>query len=250
MNHNRVAAYITKHSSDFLLGFGIAGSIISCGLAIGMTPKAMKKISNAKERLKKDKLSIFETIKECWKYYVPSLLTETAAITCLISSRKISAKREAALAAAYSLSETALKTYKEKVVETIGERKEEQIRSEIAKDEIQKAQLNGNTVIITSKGDTLCLDTISQRYFKSDIEKIRRAVNELNRRLRSDIYVSLNDFYSEINLDPIPIGNDLGWNIDKGYVEIDFSAALTEDETPCLVLEYSVAPKNDYDKII
>lgn len=48
------------------------------------------------------------------------------------------AKRTAALATAYKLSETALTEYKEKVVETIGEKKEQLVRDKIDKDHIDK----------------------------------------------------------------------------------------------------------------
>ena len=60
------------------------------------------------------------------------------------------------------------------------------------------------------------------------------------------MYVSLNDFYSEIGLPEVSIGEDLGWNMDDGYIEIDFSSQLSEDERPCLVLEFNISPRYDF----
>lgn len=102
-------------------------------------------------------------------------------------------------------------------------------------------------VILTEKGgNTICYDVISGRYFKSDRDKISRVVNELNRRMRDEMYITLNDFYYELGLDGTKMGDMLGWNIDKGYIELAFSSHLDANDTPCLVIDYQVAPVYDY----
>lgn len=164
----------------------------------------------------------------------------------MIGANSVNLRRNAALATAYTLSESALKEYQEKVIETIGEKKEQAIQDAVAKDRIEKNPVSTKEVIITEKGDTLCLDYPSGRYFKSDREKINKAVNELNRRMRDEMYISLNEFYYEIGLSGIGIGEELGWNIDQGYIEPSFSCQLAEDGTPCLVISYLVGPRYDF----
>ena len=61
--------------------------------------------------------------------------------------------------------------------------------------------------------------------------------------MMSEIYISLNEFYYEIGLNDIEIGNTLGWCIDGGFIDIDFSSQLADDGTPCLVIGHHVAPK-------
>ena len=78
------------------------------------------------------------------------------------------------------------------------------------------------------------------------VDKIKKAENELNRQMRDEMYISLNDFYYEIGLDNIKLGDELGWNINDGYIDLSFSSQLTSDETPCLVIDYAVAPRYDY----
>jgi hypothetical protein len=144
------------------------------------------------------------------------------------------------------LSESTLKEYQEKVIETVGERKEQAVRDSIAKDKVTNNPVENREVIITDKGNTLCYDAVSGRYFKSDIDKLKKAENDLNRRMMSEMYISLNDFYEEIGLDTIGIGDDIGWNIDKGYMELDFSSQLATDGTPCLVVSYRYEPRYDF----
>lgn len=241
-----VKAAMKKHSPEILTGIGIAGMITTTVMAVKATPKAIKLIEQKKKEEKTDKLSPVDTVKTAGICYIPAAVIGAVSIGCLVGASSVNARRNAALSAAFTLSESALKEYQNKVVETIGEKKEQTVRDAVAKDKIDKNPVTNQEVIITEKGNTLCYDAISGRYFKSDIDKLRKAENNLNRQMRDEMYISLNDFYREIGLNDISIGNDLGWNIDKGYIELDFSSQLTEDGTPCLVVEYKVVPQYNY----
>ncbi|MDE8707678.1 DUF6353 family protein, partial [[Ruminococcus] torques] len=95
-------------------------------------------------------------------------------------------RRNAALATAYTLSESALNDYQEKVIEMFGEKKNEAVKDAIAKDKVEKNPVVTREVIITEKGNTLCYDAVSGRYFKGDIEKFKKAECELNRQMRDE----------------------------------------------------------------
>lgn len=235
-----------KHSPEILTGIGIAGMITTTIMAVRATPKALMLIEEKKDELDTDELTAKETVIAAWACYIPAAVTGTVSICCLIGASSVNIRRRAALATAYTLSESALKEYQEKVVETIGEKKEQSIRDAVAKDKIEKNPASNCEVFITEKGNTLCFDAVSGRYFKSDIDKIKKAENELNRRMRDEMYISLNEFYYEIGLDGISIGDELGWNIDNGYIELQFSSQLDDNGTPCLVLGYLVEPRYDY----
>lgn len=235
-----------KHSPEILTGIGIAGMITATVMAIKATPKALILIEEKKKEESTKSLTTVDTMKVAWTCYIPAAVTGTVSIACLIGASSVNARRNAALATAYTLSESALKEYQEKVIETIGGKKEQTIRDAVAKERIGKTPVTSKEVIITEKGNTLCFDYISGRYFKSDIETIKKAINELNRRMRDEMYISLNDFYYEIGLTPIGLGNELGWNIDKGYIEPNFSSQLAEDGTPCLVVSYLIEPRYDF----
>lgn len=249
-----VGFVLRKHGPEILTGFGIAGMITTTVLAVKVTPKALKLMDEAKQRKIEENedgvLTPVEVVKETWKCYIPAAVTGVASVACLVGASSVHIRRNAALATAYKLSETALTEYKEKVVETIGERKEKKIREEVAKDKLDKNPVTKQEVIITERGNTLCLDTLSKRYFKSDINEIKKAENELNKELLHNMYISLNEFYDKLGLSHTSIGDDLGWNCDNGLVELDLSSLIAEDGTPCLVIGYSIAPRYDYSKLI
>lgn len=241
-----VQTSMKKNSPQILTGIGIAGMITTTIMAVRATPKAMFLIEEAEMEKGDEPLTPVEAIKAGWTCYIPSMIVGGVSIACLIGASSVNLRRNAALATAYTLSESALKEYQEKVIEEIGEKKEEAVRDRIAKDHIEKNPVTKNEVILTEKGEALCYDMISGRYFKTDIDKLRKAENDLNRQMRDDIYVSLNEFYYAIGLDPIKIGDKIGWNIDRGYIDLNFSSQLTEDGRPCLVLDYHVGPNYDY----
>lgn len=240
-----VRTAMKKHSPEILTGIGIAGMITTTIMAVKATPKALVLIQEKKEALDTNTLQPKEIIKVAWPCYIPSVVVGTVSVCCLIGASSTNLRRNAALATAYTLSESTLKEYQEKVVETIGEKKEQSIRDSVAKEKMTRNPVR--EVILTEKGgNTNCYDVLSGRYFKSDRDKIVRAVNDLNRQMRDEMYVTLNDFYYELGLDGTKMGDMLGWNIDKGYIELDFSSHLDANGTPCLVIDYQVAPVYDY----
>lgn len=243
-----IKASISRHSPEILTGIGIAGMVTTTILAVKATPKAIKLIEAEKQAKHVDALSPVDTVKTVWKCYIPAAMTGVSSIACLIGSNAINAKRNAALTTVYTLSEMARNEYKEKVIETIGEKKERTIKEKVDAERIKRDPVSKKEVIITEKGTTLCYDHVFGRYFKSDIDLINRAMNKINREIVINMYASLNDFYAELGLSPVEMGYDLGWNIDDGTIEIEPSSQLADDGTPCLVIDYSVSPKYNYSR--
>ena len=224
--------YLGKHSPEILTGLGITGMITTTILAVKATPKALQliEIRNQEELRKNEdfiRLGAWETVKTAWKPYIPAASLCVASTACLIGASAVNAKRNAALATAYAISERTLVRYRDKVIETIGEKKEKEIKEKISQDEVNNKKISDTQVIITGK-----------------------AVNEINRQMTYQHYVSLNDFYYELGLDGIKTGSLLGWNLDDGLVKLDHSACLAEDGTPCHYIDFEVLPKYDYDKFM
>ncbi len=248
-----LAKGLKKHSPEILTGIGIAGMIGAVVMAVKATPKAVELLENKKDELNVDKLSPAETVKTTWKCYIPTAVTGILGAACIIGAGSVNHKRNAALAAAYGLTETAFKEYKDKVVEVIGEKKEQTVKDEIAKDKMTEnpvTEVESTAIVTTGYGDTLCYETLSGRYFYSDIEKIRAAENRVNKIILEDSFVSLNEWYDELGLDGTVIGDMIGWNRYYGndWLEVRFSSQLTNNGTPCLVIGYDTLPKSDYDR--
>ena len=240
----------SKYAPEILTGFGIGFSISTTILAVKATPKALQSIEKEKETRRVDKLTPIDTVKVAWKHYIPAAVVGVSSVVCLMEASSVNAKRMAALTAAYQLSENALVEYKDAVIKTIGEKEEKAVREQVSETRVAQNPPSNSEVFATGKGYDVILEPTSQRYIKSSEAEIRDAVSRLNIQMSHDMfgYVSLNDFYDEIGLSHTDIGDNVGWNTEKGVIEIDFHLARDPDGKPCSALYFDTPPTWGFDK--
>jgi len=239
---------IIKFSPEILTGLGLSSMITSTVLAVNSTPKALDLLNKEKNE-KNNELTKIEVVKATWKEYIPSISFGISGIILISCGCRINSKRSATFASAYAISEKAFNTYRNKVIETIGERKEKNMREKVDQDKVSENPLKNNQVIITSKGNTLIMDSLSGRYFRSDLDTIKKVINELNRIINTQNYISLNEYYNAIGLDSVKDGDHMGWCIDNGLIELDYGTCLADNDEPCICLDYVRMPKPNFDKI-
>lgn len=241
---------ISRNSPTILTALGVAGVVTTTVMAVKATPGALKAIQDAEDEAYSRDTDHYEftswgKAQIAWTFYIPTAIMGVVTIVCIVGSNSINIRRNAAIASAYAFTETALKEYQEKVVETLGENKARKIHDEIVQDHLNNNPLSTKQIVFLGKGDTLCYDTMTGRYFKSDAEVIRRAENHINSVLLNNMYASVNDFWEAIGLPDTSLGEDLGWTADH-MLELDFTSKLTDTGEPCLVIDYLVKPKYDF----
>ena len=260
-----ISTKLGANAPGITIGLG-TGAILVAGVMVGVaTPKAMKLIEDAQvaktKRFKQmrekapddavmdetDELTWVEIIKAGWKPYAPAIMTAVVGVACIVGGTRANARRNAALSAAYTVVEQTLNDYTAKTKEIVGEKKEKEIRDAIAEDELKKHPLSGCNVVRMPKcGKTLCYDVRSREYFMSDYNTIKKVENDLNRRLRSEMFISLNEVYDEFGIvHDDELGDDIGWNVDN-ELEFTISSKIAENNEPCLVVNYVIAPRYDF----
>jgi len=247
---------LNKNSPTILTTLGIAGFISTVVMAVRATPKVVE-VLYQEDNFKREQfnrifvengphvypgLTNIEKVELTWKYYLPSVLMGATSIACIVASTSINNRRNVALTSLLAVAESTLKDYQAKVIETIGEKKEKKIKEELAEDGLKKNPINQNAIIVSGLGDTLCQDQYTGRYFKGDVENIRKVVNDFNRRLLTEMRISLNDLYSDLGLDRVDGGEYIGWDIEKGLVDIEFYAKLASGNVPCVVVSFTKKP--------
>lgn len=246
-----VRVSLSKHSPEILMGMGIAGMITTTVLAVKATPKAVQLLEEKKNDLEVETLPPVEVVKTTWKCYAPAAVSCVASIACLVGSNSVNARRHAALATAYKLSETAFAEYRDGVIETVGEKKEKAIRDKVSEKQLKENPVTKTEIIMTGKNKTLFFDPLSHRYFYSSIEAIKRAENIINKEIITDPFDSgrtINDFYDEIGIPTTATGDNLGWNLQIGLVDVYTSAQKVEEGEehegePCLVINFMNPPR-------
>lgn len=137
---------LRRRAPEVLTGVGIAGMMTTTVLAVKATPEAIRRIEARKKAEHHQKLTAVQTVQTAWKCYIPAGVTGVVSVTCLIGASVTNGRRNAALATAASLAETSLREYRSKVVETIGEKKEEAILDAVDRERMEKnpPSLNSN----------------------------------------------------------------------------------------------------------
>lgn len=225
---------LRDNSPAILTGLGVSGTIVTAYLSGRATVEA----HNAVVHDPRADLTKKEIVKLVWKHYIPTAISGTVTIGCIIGAARIGSRQTAASMAAYSLSEKAFSEYREKVVEQIGVRKEQTVRDEIAQDRVTANPPPAREIVLSGPGNVLSCELYTGRYFNSDMEGLRKAQNDLNAKLVRDGYASASDLYYMLGLDPTSFSDKIGWNSDK-LLELQFSTTLSSDGRPCLAFDYN-----------
>ena len=250
----KIEKLVVDNSPAILTTIGVTGSLTMAYFAGTASYKAAE-ILLAEQRTLNNKaqagepehiLEPKEKFLLVWKLYIPAAGTGILTITSIVGANRIGARRAAAMAAAFSLSEKAIAEYKDKVVEKIGDVKEKKIRDEIAQDRVDKHPVSSRGVILTGNGEVLCYEAYTDRYFKSSMEALKSAQNELNFEILNNHYASLTDFYRLVGLPPTSCSSDFGWNHDK-IMDLVITTCMSDDDQPCISIDYDIVPIREYE---
>ena len=242
MNLHRIVANTSKllksNAPQILTGGTVVGVIGTAYLAAkgGMKASRILDKEQRNARIRPDlPLPKKAQIQLTWKCYVPAVIVGGATVASAIGSQKMMGKRAAVAATAYSVMEREFAEYRNKVVEELGKGKEDKIRNEIAQEKVR--QTTATEIIQIGEGTQLCCELWTMRYFRSSRESLDRAVAEINRRMITDMYVTLDEFYELIGLDYTSQSHHLGWDGSRP-MEIKIQAVMGPNGDPCLAFDY------------
>lgn len=182
-----------------------------------------------------------------WKCYIPALSVAAVTGMSIIGLHGVLGRRIASVTAATAVAESQLGRLKRVVKETVSPQQREEIQNAVARP-IAETQIAPPVADDLAEGTQLCFEAYSGRYFIASMEDIRAAINTLNAQINNSLYGSINDLYDLLGLERTRYGDDVGWNSDH-LVEPCFSADLTGDGRPYIVLDYEKGPVHTYDRI-
>jgi hypothetical protein len=256
------------NSPALLSALAAVGVVTTAVCAVKAAKKAEKRIDEALEEKRKQAmtkaeengeaiprdllekdvtLTKREIVKAAFPSFAPTLIMGALTILCIFGGLHASIRKQAALTAAYNISERALQDYEKKIPEILGEENAKKVKDAIEKDKVLKTPKDDTHVEVTATGNQLCFDTFTGRYFKSTATHIQKIVNDLNTEINRFNYASLNDFYTGVGLCPVEVGDMLGWSTES-LIDISFGSQLTDDNEPVVTVSFTKRPIVDYDK--
>lgn len=235
-----VSRFLHRNSPVIFAGFGIGATIGAVLMASKAAPVAKEKIeewedhqcSNWKDAPIRTKFDILAPI------YAPTAAMTTIAVTSIIMANVAHRRQIAVVGTLLAIADRNAVEWQEAALETVGAKKVEKIRERYVE---PKGDVPSNLIYDTDH--ILVEDHYNGRYFRAqNIESLNRAANRINELMLNEDYAPINDFYSLIGLPRIQYGDDIGWWIEDGLLELVIDAKV-HDEEPCIVMSFNLEPR-------
>lgn len=259
---SKIGREFGEKTPEILTGISIAGLISTMYLCYKAGPVAKeiikrrkeeyKEIGSGKENQKKKMKVLKESAKELIPVVAPSIVMGTVTGGCIIGSNKASNKKIALLSTAYSVSKDAVKDLNEKMEEVLGDKKAKLVKDKIAEDKLKKSPyiFSNGEVYMDEDFDVPCKDLYTGAQFRSNSMKIKEVLLKLSERCKQEMFISLNDLRLELGMESVPMGRDIGWNVDDlvcgVHLPITLTSCLSDTDIPILCLDYTISKRNDY----
>lgn len=243
---NLAKAFVVKNHKEILVVTGSFGTFVSIVMAVDGGLKADKVIAAVKIEREESgaEWTRTDTVVTAVPYFIPAGLVWALSIAMIIFAIVQFRSENAALAAAYALSEASNDENIKKLKQLTGfDPKEEKV--EVKSDEkitcspIEDANVN--------EGERYYIyEPYCGQKFMASPSAIRDAVSQLNFDMSCghEDTPSLNSLYFELGLEQTRFGANNGWNVDCGFITPHFVAVKKDDEKPYLELSFSPEPSS------
>ena len=265
---NKVPVLADKNAPLLLMLAGIGGLAATVVSAVKATPLAIDKmddeiakryekgeieyeelpmsVNKSDMEFRFDELGPKQIVKSCWKCYVPTVILGALSISSFIGSYKVNTARLTAMTAMYEFTANAYDRYRRNVAKVSP--KTDVKATKAARDErvkeIPESKFDG-----LPEGKEVCIDLYTGNVFYSTREDVLVAVNKIKDKfLAGEMFVSLNEFYDEVDADHVGVGDDVGWSPDTD-LDIQFDSVLRNGK-PCLTIGYFANPRFDYGSLM
>lgn len=247
--------FAKRNAATVLTCLGGIGVVATSIMAVKATPKALKLIEEA-EREKGEKLTKWEKVQIASPKYIPAVLVGATTMACIFGANILNKRQQASLASAYAFLDQSYKKYRRKLVELYGEETHNEVVKAIAIEEAREVGITAESLCAMTclTSDEACGDPVlfydewSHRYFESTIEQVIAAQYHANRNFVLRGYITVNELYDFLGLDPTDYGNTLGWAVEDELYWIDFNnhKVVLDDGLECYIIETPWRPSSDF----
>ena len=221
---------LIKENSSLILSIGAGIGVLTTAYFTGVASFQAANVLSEED----PHMELKEQIRLVWKLYIPAGVAATTTIICVAGVKHVDARKTLAAQTALAMSQRSYEAYRAQVVEQLGDKKDQMILAKAAEKRVND---NPPPAIVAGSGTVLCCEMYTGRYFNSDMETINRAVNEVNAKILSHDYVTLDYFYYVVGLRTTTPSGNTGWESPK-LLELEYSTIL-HDGRPVLAFEYN-----------
>jgi hypothetical protein len=252
------AARVGHYSPQILTGVGILGGIAAGVLAARATlklPSVVEEFEMGKDIISekygadiddsgktKDLVYLYgRTGLDLMKLYWQPITIGSASIICIIAAQGINQKRQVALVAAVKSAESLIQAYRARVIEAVGEEREQEIyygvKTEKITDENGKTKTVKTFDPLDSTPYTRYFDPRNPNWQRGNRELnlffLKNVQNWCNDRLNARGFLYLNEVYELLGVHESPEGQIIGWLVpqlggEDGYVDFNIQNPVNQ----------------------
>lgn len=239
---NRLGSVILNPNA--LTGMAVVGVVVTTGLGIRATFKAMKEVGDSEHK------DFFDKARMVWRYYVPVVISGTICIVCIIASNRVSAKERAALASALAVSEEALRQAQANLEKTDGTKTRVLVSENAAFEDGD--DFNKRLGSLPKDEEVWCRDKVTNAMFKTTKAKLdmvngmMKQVHDSNvekqwsehAKIDYQMY-TINDMYKSLGVALCELGDE--FYVEFGDPSITVNSDVTLNGEFMLTIDYNVA---------
>lgn len=198
-------------SPALLIATGCVGIACTAYSVFKSTPKYLEYVEENPDMGK------LERSKAIVRHFWPSMVIGAGSAACFIGAHTIDVRRQAVLASALGVSETALLEYKTAAEEALTENDVKKIEEKIAEKRSQDDPAPESMAheYEFRQGEVLFKEPTSGQHFWSTVETVRQAERDCLYDCMTGMFISVNEFFDKIDspqLCHMDNGDNLGWN--------------------------------------
>ena len=178
--------FCNTNSSTILTVTAMLGVVATAIVSAECKVKAKEVVKEKEEELNRP-LEPFEEVKATWYYYIPPVLTSAVTIGCIGAAHGIDKKRQLEMIAAYNLLKEGSDKFKKYAIEELGKNKVKQIEHKVNEEDLKERPVKQevlDSICDASNGGVILRDQYSGQEFPTTYEKIYRAAERVNEKLR------------------------------------------------------------------
>lgn len=238
--------HVKHNASTIILVASGVGFVVSTGLAIKATTKATLILSEEfgpDDTLPtKTTLLLKEVVPLVWREYIPTAVCLGASMVGLGYAQHLNLRDIAMFYNAYAGLNADIQRYRENVIPakpvTSVPDTQAPMKTEVDRTTQEIYMLGGSTRHIY-------FDVLSGRPFTATADEMQRFENELNQMLLSDTWVTINQYYNVLGLEPTKLGDDSGWAAGTPIL-FTYTARLNDQNAPVIHVDLVNDPREDY----
>lgn len=212
--------------------FGMIGSVVMFAKETYEKSEVIRDISNERKETGDAKRAVVRTMKEVVPGYIPSLIMLGVSVKTNIDCYHGLDVYNIALAAALNDANGRNARLVQTMNNEIGEEKTKEI--------VEKSNEPGdNKTLYSCTEPVLMYESSGGQEFYSDVETVRRIVNDINYKIAycGYEYVDFSEFYDELDIPHTIFSDSHEFNIANGLVDISFTPDVRKGK-PCLRIDF------------